>query len=282
MRFTDKEAEERIAFCRKIIKDKKPFNYEEHFQAFNNKKYIIDVTISPILDEEDTCQKLLFVLRDVTNKHRAKEQMISKILETEDRERSRFAKELHDSLGQNLTVASLNFNFVKKNVQQLDSDTQKKFDAGFSFLKEAIQESRNIAHNLMPQAISDFGYILAIESLLDNLSETTDIKFTFYDNLNGERLAPDYELSLYRITQEGINNILKHAEASQVSVQLIKHHKSVILTIEDDGNGFQMMESAATSFGLNSMRNRASALSGALDIDSAPGKGTSITLEIPI
>jgi len=281
MLFSEQEAMIRYQLCQQIIKNKKSHNYEEPFSSPNGKKYILDITISPILDEDDVCRKLLFVLRDVTLKHKAKDRMISKILETEDRERSRFAKELHDSLGQNLTVASLNLNFVKKSLHQLSPDAQQKFKAGFSFLKEAIQESRNIAHNLMPQAISDFGYILAIESLLENLSQSTDITFTFYDNLQGKRLSPDYALSLYRVTQEAINNILKHANATEVTIQLMKHASSIILTIEDNGKGLDINKNL-NSFGLNSMRNRASALSGVLDIDGAPGKGTSITLEIPV
>ncbi len=282
MRLSKKEIHARLSIFQQMIKDKKSINYEETLVAFDNKKYIIDVTISAVLDKEDNCKKLLFILRNITDKHKEKERMISKILETEDRERSRFAKELHDSLGQNLTVASLNFNFVKKKIDKLDQDTQQKFEAGFSFLKEAIQESRNIAHNLMPQAISDFGYILAIESLIENLSQSTNIEFTFYNNLKGNRLPEDHELSLFRITQEAINNILKHAEATIVTIQLIKHIDSVILTIEDNGKGFQTQTHKRNSFGLNSMRNRASALSGVLDIEGAPGKGTSITLEIPL
>jgi len=254
--------------------------YGKDFQFFLKK--IIRSSEKEILNKEDVCTKLLFILRDVTEKQKAKERMISKILETEDRERSRFAKELHDSLGQNLTVASLNFNFVKKHINDLNTDTQQKFEAGFSFLKEAIQESRNIAHNLMPQAIADFGYILAIESLIESLSQSTNIEFTFYDNLKGNRLSEDHELSLYRITQEAINNILKHAEATIVNIQLIRHIDSVILTIEDNGKGFQTQTHKINSFGLNSMKNRASALSGVLDIEGTPGRGTSITLEIPI
>ncbi len=263
-----------------IIVEKKPFTFEELYNAPNEKRYNLDISIAPILNKEGNCAKLLFVIRDVTLKTKAKEQLISKILETEDRERSRFAKELHDSLGQILTAASINFDIAKKGIENLPDDQQEKFRAGLRFLKEAIDESRNIAHNLMPQSISDFGYVLTIESLLDNLGQGTNIQFTFYNNLNKTRLSEEIELSLYRVTQEAINNILKHSKATQVTIQLIKHQDSLILTIEDNGKGFNKLEHIA-SFGLNSMKNRAQAHSGVLDIDSHPGKGTSITLEIP-
>ncbi len=264
-----------------VAKNKRSISFEELYIDQNNKKYFLDVTVSPLLNNENQCTKLLFVLRDITLKHHAKEQMISKILETEDRERKRIAKELHDSIGQNLTAASLNFNYVNKRMDQKNADIRNKLELGISFLSEAIDESRNIAHNLMPQAIADFGYVLSIESLLENLNQTTDIEFTFYDNLKNQRLPSDIELSLYRITQEAINNAIKHAQATEIVIQLMKHPDSLILSIEDNGSGFKTNQKIK-GFGLNGMKNRVSALSGILDIDTFPDKGTVITVEIPI
>ena len=94
--------------------------------------------------------------------------LISKILETEDRERKRISKELHDSLGQNLTTASLNLNYLRNAITQIDDSYKLKFQNGIKFLNNAIDESRNIAHNLMPQSIVDFGYAMTIESLFEN------------------------------------------------------------------------------------------------------------------
>ena len=278
--FSAQKLSQRLEAFYKSTKDKKPFNYEEVFIAGNKEKYFLDINILPILNKENLCKKLLFILRNITEKHRAKEKMISKILEMEDRERSRFAKELHDGLGQNLTAASLSFNYIKKEIENNRFDIKSKLESGILFLNEAIEESRNIAHNLMPKSISDFGYALTVENLLENLSNTTEVDFSFYTNLDEERLPPDHELHLYRITQEAINNILKHAQATKVIVQLIRHENSVILTIEDNGKGFDWHQNK-NSFGLNSMQNRASALSGVLDIDKTLERGTSITLEIP-
>ena len=280
--FSKQKTKEYLDLCHKVIAENKPSNFEGNYLLMNNKKYLFDITISPILNEDNVCTKLLVVIRDITLKHRVKEKMISKILEAEDRERSHFAKELHDSLGQNLTAALLTFNQVKKAEEAFSSDSQKRIELGIKFLKEAIEESRNIAHNLMPQSVSDFGYILAVESLLENLSQSAEIEFTFYNNLNYKRLPLDLEFSLYRITQEAINNILKHAEATKVTIQLIKHIDSVILTIEDNGKGFDISTQNRNSFGFNSMRTRASALSGFLAIDGILGSGTSITLELPV
>ncbi len=265
-----------------VIKNKKVYNFEEEYFALNNNKYYLDVTLSPILsDDGSNCDKLLFVARDITFKKKSKEQLISKILETEDRERKRISKDLHDSLGQNLTTASLNLNFLKSAITQIDDSYKIKFQKGIKFLNNAIDESRNIAHNLMPQSIVDFGYVMTIESLIEDLSGTTDVIFVFYNNLLNVRLPPYQELSLFRITQEAINNILKHSEATKATFQLMKYPDAILLTIEDNGKGFEIEKSSGNSFGLDNMRTRVSALSGSIDINSSPGRGTSITIEIP-
>ncbi len=266
---------------KQVLVTKKTCTFEDEYQTPSGEKNYMDINISPILNENGNCEKLLFVARDITFKKKANEQMISKILETEDRERKRISKELHDSLGQNLTTASLNLNYLKNAITQIDDSYKIKFQKGIKFLNNAIDESRNIAHNLMPQSIVDFGYVMTIESLLEDLAGTVDTTFVFYNNLQKVRLAPYQELSLFRITQEAINNVLKHAEASKATLQLMKYTDAIILTIEDNGKGFEIENTLGHSFGLNSMSTRVSALSGTIDINSSPGKGTSITIEIP-
>ena len=216
---------------------------------------------------------------DVTKEKLAQEKIISTIIETEDNERKRLAKELHDSLGQSLTTVSLNLAAI--DISALDPDNRKKMEIATNHLRLAISESREIAHNLMPQAIQDYGYVIMVENMLDSLKVATSIDFQFHNNLMEERLKDNLELSLYRITQEAINNILKHAEASAVNIQLTKYPDLLILAIEDNGKGYDP-ERIEHSFGLHSMKNRTLALGGEFDIDTAPGKGTSIIIQTPI
>ncbi|MBL6445057.1 PAS domain-containing protein [Fulvivirga sp. 29W222] len=219
---------------------------------------------------------------DITDRRLAQEKIISTIIETEDNERARIAKELHDTLGQKLTTVSLNFNSLKKDIS-FNNGGLKKLNTGLNYLKEAIRDSREIAHNLMPQSIEDFGYVLSVQSLLADLDAVSETKFDFYDNLKGDRLPKNTELHLYRITQEAVNNILKYAKATTVSIQLMKYEEEVILTIEDDGIGFDANEKMETgnSFGLKSMLNRVNSLSGSLQIESGKGNGTVIIVEVP-
>ncbi|UII32015.1 PAS domain-containing protein [Fulvivirga ulvae] len=219
---------------------------------------------------------------DITDRRLAQEKIISTIIETEDNERARIAKELHDTLGQKLTTVSLNFNSLKKDIS-FNNGGLKKLNTGLNYLKEAIRDSREIAHNLMPQSIEDFGYVLSVQSLLADIDAVSETKFDFYDNLKGDRLPKNTELHLYRITQEAVNNILKYAKATTVSIQLMKYEGEVILTIEDDGVGFDTNEKMGTgnSFGLKSMLNRVNSLSGSLQIESGKGNGTVIIVEVP-
>ena len=212
-------------------------------------------------------------------KKQSEDLIVASVLETEDRERTRMAKELHDNLGQILMAVSLNLESVKKEIGVLSARNQTKLANAVHYLGQAIQESRHLAHTLMPKAISDYGFVLAVQSLVERLGE--DIGFQFYDNLNGERLASKIELALFRVTQEAITNILKHSGANIVTIQLMKYTDVIILTIEDNGIGFKTDESG-DFFGVNSMRNRTHSVSGVFTIESKKGHGTTVMIEIPI
>ncbi|UII20456.1 PAS domain-containing protein [Fulvivirga ligni] len=223
-------------------------------------------------------------ISDISERKNSREKIIATIIETEDRERQRIAKELHDSLGQKLTTVSLNFNSLKKDIE-LNNTSVKKLNTGLNYLKEAIKDSREIAHNLMPQSIQDFGYVLSVQSLLADIGVVTDTKFEFYDNLDGARLPKNIELHLYRVTQEAVNNVLKYAKAKHVNIQLMLYEDEVVLTIEDDGVGFdyqKKMEDENQSFGLRSMTNRINSIFGSIEIDSSKGNGTVVIVEVPI
>lgn len=221
-------------------------------------------------------------MTDITDRVEAEERIITTMLETEDKERKRIAKELHDSLGQKLTTASLNFNALR-NVVRKDEQIIKKLQTGLKHLNSAIVDSRDIAHNLMPQSIEDFGYVLSVESMVADIELASDINFQLFNNLKGERIASNLEVHLYRVTQEAINNILKYAEAQNVTIQLMKLDDELLLTIEDDGKGFEIGEKInGDGMGLKSMRNRINSIGGEFNIDSSSGNGSIITIEIPL
>ena len=221
-------------------------------------------------------------MTDITDRVEAEEKIVSTVIETEDNERKRIAKELHDSLGQKLTTASLNFNSLKKDME-IDQKGFSKLITGLNSLNAAIKDSRDIAHNLMPRSIENFGFVPSVESMIAEIDSVSDIKFEFYDNLEGDRFDEKLEVNLYRIVQEAVNNILKYSQAKNVTIQLMRYEEDLVLTVEDDGIGFIVEEVLAGNncFGLKSMRNRVNSLSGNFNLDSFPNRGTSITIELP-
>ncbi len=211
----------------------------------------------------------------------AEQKIIASIMQTEDRERTRISKEVHDSLGQTLSAIALNMDKVNQEITLLSKKQQERFANLNKLIKQAVIESRNIAHNLMPSTLSDFGYSLAVENMIETIKEATDTNFKFYTNYTPGRLSASTELGLYRITQEAVNNTIKHAQAKHVTIQLMCYPDIVILTIEDDGRGFDIAKARQKgSFGIDSMTNRARSLNAEFNIDSEPNKGTVITLQL--
>ncbi len=219
-------------------------------------------------------------LTDITNRMKQEQKIASTVLETEDRERSRIARDIHDGLQQTMTTALLNLEKVRASAKIEPENLTEKFQTGYDLLKKSISESRSLAHNLMPKVVAENGIVAAIESLLNAIRTSSETEFTFYTNFGEENLKLATEISLYRITQEAINNILKYAQASKATIQLLKYDDLTMLTIEDNGKGFDTYNLQET-FGLNSMKTRAESIGANFTLESAPTKGTQIIIELP-
>ncbi len=227
----------------------------------------------------------LMVSQDITERITYEEKIMSAVIEAEDRQKSRIARDIHDGLQQTLTIALMNFEAMGNVFELLDSQKSEKFLRGFQHLEKGLHETRNIAYSLIPKAVEDFGYIETVINLIEELNNTTETKFKFYTNLKKRINSQSIEYNLFRITQESINNIIKYAKANEVFIQLVLQDQILQLTIEDDGVGFkadEKLKSGSRNFGLFNMRKRAESLSGKMVIDSAEGKGTLIYIELPL
>jgi PAS domain S-box-containing protein len=225
----------------------------------------------PFLKEE---RNLINLLSEMMGKMIERKQLDERVDMVETLEREKISKELHDGVQQTLTVATINLNSLDSKLGSQE-DLKGKLRNGIDKVSEAIIQIREIAHDL------DIDYVRSCEKLIRELEGNGKTKFQFYNNLDQERLDHNMERRLFRITQESINNILKHSNASNATIQLMKYDDLVILTIEDDGIGFDL-NAHFDGFGLNSIKNRVSNMNGVCTVDSAPGKGTSITVEVPI
>ncbi|MGA3245625.1 MAG: PAS domain S-box protein [Bacteroidota bacterium] len=204
----------------------------------------------------------------------------------QEEERRRIAREIHDSLGQMLTAIKFNVEILEDAAGlQLEEDRKRLTDIK-SLLDNAMSEAREISYNLMPSVLVDFGLVPALQFLGEQFSKRNQLNVQVHTNGVEGRLDSSIEVGLYRIAQEALNNIAKHADAHEVNVQLIGDSNSMRLIIEDDGKGFHINRfeprtNQRRGMGLVSMRERAASFKGVFVLDSHPGRGTEIIVEIP-
>lgn len=200
----------------------------------------------------------------------------------EDAERSRLAKDLHDGLGTLLTTLKLSMDKLKSYNEVLSSE---HYTSSLFLIDKASKELRRIAHNMMPEALEKFGLLTALEDLCDDVNFHTKLNVTFQHFGVGQKIPHSIQLSLYRIIQELLNNVIKHSMATEVLVQMIQRADILHVTVEDNGSGFQMKakeKNNGKGKGLQNIRSRVEYLNGTLELESEIDKGTSVEIELVI
>jgi signal transduction histidine kinase len=204
---------------------------------------------------------------------------LRRVVEAQELERRRLARELHDQTGQELTSVLLGL----KSVEEARGDEERA--AALAAVREQVVQTlhdvRRLAVELRPKALDDFGLVPALERLRDTFAEQTGMQVELVSQLRG-RLPPDVETALYRIVQEALTNVVKHARAGAVSIVLARAGGSVTALIEDDGRGFEADERERGGLGLLGMGERLALLDGMLKVESRPGAGTTIVAEVPL
>ncbi len=205
--------------------------------------------------------------------NRQEKEAAKSLMETQENERKRIAEDLHDSLGHLLSTAKLNLQQEKIEKSQINNSLE--------LINQASDEIRNVIFNLMPATLEEEGLILALRELVKKVTNSGRVKvFLHVHNMEKFQLEKQSEFNIYRIIQEAVNNILKHANATEINIQLIGRDNHISIMIEDDGKGFNP-ESNKKGRGLKNIVTRSLWLKGNINIDSMPGKGTTITTEFP-
>jgi len=248
-------------------------------RAKDNTFYWVNTTIMPFIDENGKPYQYLAIRNDVTALKEAEEEikrMIRRLMHIQEEERKRFSREIHDGIGQSLFGLTI----------QLDQLIGHQEDKPIELINlrntvtEIITEVRGLAWNLRPSVLDDFGVIPAIRTYIDNFKQYYDTEVKFDCKLR-RRLEPNVETALYRIVQEALTNIGKYAEVSEAFVKIWEVEKEIHVRITDNGKGFTPLLDRI-GVGLFSMEERARSIGGFLEIFSAPGQGTEITLSIPL
>lgn len=208
---------------------------------------------------------------------RQKQQLVATLalLDGENTERSRLSRDLHDGLGSLISIIKLQLRSIK-GINILAEIDRERFDKALAMLDQLMEELRRVVHNMMPDALSRFGVKAALEDLCHSIP-IADFRF-FGTN---PRLDSHIEVLIYRCAYELINNVLRHAQASSINVQLTVDAHLVSLSVRDDGVGFDP-ETVVYGTGLTNMHHRISAYRGKIDIYSIPGEGTEVTIEIEL
>ena len=205
---------------------------------------------------------------------------LKSVLEGQEQERARIARDLHDGLGGLLSTAKMRFSKIQSTNKDLKQS--KDFEKAIQILDDTSVEARKISHNLMPPALVKFGLVDALRDFFDSISSTKTLHIDFQVHGLSNRLSKNLEIMIYRIFQELINNIIKHAQAKEVIVQIVCNNDILYLTVEDDGQGFDIKKTDTFGAGLNNIKSRIDSLNGHLDIDSEIGVGTTFSIELPM
>jgi len=213
-------------------------------------------------------------------------ELSNRIQKLQEEEKQKISRELHDSFGQKLTSIKLNLELLKSSKLDLKGKSEILNDIS-SLLENAMLEVRDISYRLKPRILDDFGLVPSLKALCNEISSKSGINGIFQAHKLDQRLDPELETGLYRITQEALNNMVKHSQAKEFSVQLVRHPDVLRLMIEDDGVGFDPQKinndpSKKNHLGLVNMSERVLSFNGKFILDSHLGNGTEIIVEIPM
>ncbi len=244
----------------------------------------------PVLFRDPDVERLgetLNAMLDVLQEHRELLQKMSEqVLAAQEDERKRIARELHDETAQALTTLLIRLKILEK--ARTTADMRGQIDELRELTAETLEAVRMLAVELRPATLDDLGLLAALEAYTDTYRARMPIHVSFstdgFEDRDG-RLPPQVELVLYRVVQEALTNVAKHADAQDVDVQLERQPSEVVASITDDGRGFnveEMMRSRERGLGLFGMQERLALVRGYLIIDSAPGRGTRINARVPV
>jgi PAS domain S-box-containing protein len=259
-----------------------------------NKSGNIDIDI--LIKKIDTIDDLhssgyLVLVQDNTERKKANEnihRLSQQLLQAQEMERQMISRELHDKIAQDLSMLKIGNETILDNNGNPTADIKKRILEQTNILQGIINAVRDMSYDLRPPGLDQFGIGSTIYQYCKDFSKKTQIAIDYNDaGMDNIKLDPNIEINIYRLVQEGLNNIRKHADANHAVIKLVSSYPNIILRIEDNGKGFDVKKRLAglTSekrMGLRSMEERVNLLEGSMIVTSNPGKGTKILIEIPL
>jgi len=266
-------------------------NEEEVTYADDGHKELLETIKTPMFDSKGKLVGVLGVARDITERKHAENlvrDLSQRLMQAQELERKMISCELHDSIAQDLSTLKLYCNRLFEKQSSPGSDTANLAKGVPVLIDQIITTVRDLAYNLRPPSLDDLGIVHALEVFCEEFAEKNDITVDFQAaGVHGSTLGSDIQINLYRLVMEGLNNILKHADASYATVRLVGASPNIILRIKDNGKGFDVKEREfkmvnEKRMGLRSMKERVNLLQGQMSIHSQLKKGTEIIITLPL
>lgn len=263
----------------KRIEDRNPINGK-----------VTDVRMFPMFDDEGKVVSVIEHLRDTTGFKESKERihkLSQQLIEAHENERQMISRELHDRVAQDLSTLKIISETFFDSQHDASPEIKQKVAEFSSLLDRTILAVRDLTYDLRPPGLDDMGLVTGLLMYCEEFAENSPLKVDFQAHgLDRLPLAYDTEINIYRLVQEGLNNIRKHAHASKAVIRLVGSFPNLILRIEDNGKGFDVDERARTAgsekrMGLRSMTERVNLLRGRMKIQSQLNKGTKIEIKLP-
>jgi len=245
----------------------------------------------PLKNEEGEIEGFIQIARDITERKLAEERihtLTQQLLKAQENERQRISRYLHDQVGQQLSIIRIGCETLFDNCAEITPEIKKRVANLSNIIQGTISAVRELAYDLRPPGLDQLGLVQAVFQLCEDFSENTGIEVDFKAaGMDDLKVNSDMAINMYRLFQEGLNNVKKHAQAGRVMVRLVASYPNIILRIEDDGKGFDvegrlLKASGEKRMGLSSMEERVSLLNGDLRIRSRLSEGTRIRIEFPL
>ncbi len=265
-------------------------NGPQIFESTGRKKNgtAFPLQVSAVLHRSSGGERLYLILANLTGQKQAAEaehlRRLSKaLIRFQEEERKHLARELHDHLGQDLATIKIGLALAKKDHPNLDPGLAGEIDEAIRTTDKLIADVRRISSGLRPESIDKIGLRPVLEEETRNLSSRSGVAIALDAAGLEERLSPALDIAVYRIVQEALTNVIKHAGARNARITIRRGESGIAVTIRDDGRGFLPDRTSKTEgLGLLGMRERASAEGGTLQIESSPGKGTTLFVNLPL
>jgi len=235
-------------------------------------------------------KKIIGAVRDITDRLQAEEKirvLNQQLIKAQENEHNRIAGYLHDHVAQDLSILKIGLETLFDYQREIPPEIGTRICELSKILQGSITAVRDLSYDLHPPGMDQLGLVRTVNQFCEDFSEKNNVGVDFYAaGMNDLKLDFDTEINLYRLIQEGLNNIKKHANAGHVVIRLVASSPNIILRIEDNGQGFDVKRRLARSFkekrlGISSMEERVSLLEGTLSIKSQPSRGTSLVIEVP-